>query len=718
MTLRLSSDFQSKLYKHVQKLAEISNHSYCIVDAKYRIIKYNDKFCELTGYDETTLLNTNYLRLLENTKKGYLENIEKRFKEGKLTRAHLVHRRKKTASFYAEIDCVPVQNERNETVFILLFTRDVTHTQLQNFMARIEQELYKAIQDEKSFIEKLELICNGIDSMFYQTSLTSIAIKESNYIHLIQSNSVSDNKSVIKLERPREIHFYNNIINQNEIIIYDYVASLPLYKPLIEYANDKKLHCCALIPISKPDGKKIGLISILFSEQYINDKVYFKFFEKLVDLIRLAHTYELKQREVYQLAYFDPYIGIVNRQGFIEKVKEFADESREGYIQLIEPGEFSRIVELYGRDTGENLLKQICDRIYKFYNVDSMFIGKFSSSAIILYIPTYGNSEKDIEQYIKNVVKHPFSIAEKNFYVTLKSGIAKLEKFDLIEDTIRFSERALTLAKNYSGTYTAFYVKRDDEELERELEILNELMVSIEKKEFQAFLQPKIELHRGRIYGFEALARWHSSKLGNISPVEFIPIAERAGLVRAIDLQIIESVLKWFQQRQYNGKKILPVAINISPEHFYHPDFVDHLIELVQKYYADPKYITIEITEGIGLIDIERAAQILKRLVDYGFSTSVDDFGIGYSSLSYLQKLKFTEMKIDKSFTSRIEELGTHAIVKAIVTLAHSLYITTVAEGVETEQQQKILKDLGVEIVQGYYHYKPLPYADVEQLID
>lgn len=114
-----------------------------------------------------------------------------------------------------------------------------------------------------------------------------------------------------------------------------------MYKPLIEYANDKKLHCCALIPISKPDGKKIGLISILFSEQYINDKVYFKFFEKLVDLIRLAHTYELKQREVYQLAYFDPYIGIVNRQGFIEKVKEFADESREGYIQLIEPGEFS-----------------------------------------------------------------------------------------------------------------------------------------------------------------------------------------------------------------------------------------------------------------------------------------------------------------------------------------------------------------------------------------
>lgn len=757
MPVSIIEEFQTQAYNFIKNLADRSNHSYCIVNDKFQILSFNSQFQEMVGYPPEQLKEIEYINLLEDKKSGqYLHKIQKRIKEGKLTRAHIVHRRKKRASFYAEIDCVPFQHDEGKPAFILLFVRDITHNQLQNFMARIEQELYKAIQTEKSFIEKLELVCNGIDSMFYQQSLTSVAIKERKYIHLIQSNAIVSNKSVIKLKRSKEIEFYNKVIKQDEIIIYDYVASLPLYRNHIEYANDKKLRCCALIPIKQPDGKPLGVINIMFSEQYINDKVYFKFFEKLVDLIGLAYMYEMKQREVYQLAYFDPYIGIVNRQGFLERAIELASAANGGYIQLIEPGEFSQIVELYGRDTGENLLKQICDRIFKVYAVESMFIGRFSSSALILYVSAEKNSAQDIEHYVEKIVKHPFSIADKSFYVTLKSGIATIDyakhaytkdlffsnllsgevnqleetevydyatikqkyEADLLDETIRFSERALSQAKKHSGTYTSFYVRRDDEDLERELEILNEIIASIEKKQFEPYLQPKIELHRGRIYGFEALARWESEKLGFVSPGEFIPIAEKAGLIRKIDLIIFEKVLQWFQQRQYDGKKVMPVAVNISPEHFYHPDFVDGLIELVQKYYADPRLIIIEITEGIGLVDVERAIQILNRLIDFGFSTSVDDFGIGYSSLSYLQKLRFTEIKIDQSFTARIDELSTLAIVKAIVMIAKNLGATTIAEGVETEEQQRMLMELGVEVVQGYLHHRPAALEDIEKLMD
>lgn len=757
LSASLTNEFQNYAYSYIKRLADRSNHSYCIVNGKFQIISFNELFQEMLGYSSEQLKEVVYIKLLEDKKSGqYLKKIQNRIEEGKLTRAHVVHRRKKRASFYAEIDCVPFLDEEGTPNFILLFVRDITHNQLQNFMARIEQELYKAIQTEKSFIEKLELVCNGVDSMFYQHSLTSVAIKERKYIHLIQSETIASNKSVVKLKRQKEIEFYDKIINQEEIIIYDYVASLPLYRNHIEYANDKNLHCCALIPIKQPDGEPIGVINIMFSEQYINDKVYFKFFEKLVDLIGLAHMYEMKQREVYQLAYFDPYIGIVNRQGFLERASELASAANGGYIQLVEAGEFSQIVELYGRETGENLLKQICDRIFKVYAVESMFIGRFSSSALILYVSAEKNAASNIEDYLEQIVKHPFSIAGKSFYVTLKSGVAKINyskhpvtkeffvsnliegemiqqkqsdgydytKFkqkleaDLLDETIRFSERALSQAKRYSGTYTSFYVRRDDEDLERELEILNEIIASIEKKEFEPYLQPKIELNRGRIYGFEALARWNSEKLGFVSPGEFIPIAEKAGLIRKIDLIIFEKVLQWFQQRHYDGKKVMPVAINISPQHFYHPDFVGGLIELVQKYFADPRLVIIEVTEGIGLVDVERAIQILNRLINYGFSTSVDDFGVGYSSLSYLQKLRFTEIKIDQSFTARIDEISTLAIVKAIVMIAKNLGATTIAEGVEKEEQQRILKDLGVEVVQGYLHHKPAQLEHIEKLLD
>lgn len=754
MSTEVMNDYSKQAYNMIKNLAERSSHSYCIVDANFLIITFNNIFQQMLGYPNEQLKQLNYITLLEEKKSGrYLKRISNRISEGKLTRVNVIHRRKKRASFYAEIDCVPFQNKTGNVSFILLFIRDITSNQLQSFMARIEQELYKAIQHEKSFIEKLELVCNGIDSMFYQHSLTSVAIKENDYIRLIQSNAVSSNDNVVKLKRPKEIAFYNKMINQKEIIIYDYVASLPLFRKHIDYANDKNLHCCALIPIKQRDGTPIGIINIMFSEQYINDKVYFQFFEKLVDLIGLAYMYELKQQEVYQLAYFDPYIGIVNRQGFLERAIELATAANGGYIQLIEAGEFSQIVELYGRDTGENLLKQICDRIFNVYAVNSMFIGRLSSSALILYVSAEKNSVHDFEHYVEEIVKQPFSIAGKNFYVTLKSGIASIEypknaytkqhfiqkmlekgrqqqeaqsfdklkqkyEADLLDETIRYSERALSQAKKYSGTYTSFYVRRDDVDLERELEILNEITASIEKKEFEPYLQPKIELYRNRVYGFEALARWQSEKLGFVSPAEFVPIAEKAGLIRKIDLILFEKVLQWIQQRQYDGKRIMPVAINISPQHFYHPDFIDGLIELVQKYYADPRFIIIEITEGIGLVDVERAVQILSKVIEHGFSTSVDDFGIGYSSLSYLQKLRFTEIKIDKSFTARIDELSTVAIVKAIVMIAKNLGATTIAEGVETEEQQRILKEIGVEVVQGYYHYRPMPIKQIEALFD
>ena len=252
---------------------------------------------------------------------------------------------------------------------------------------------------------------------------------------------------------------------------------------------------------------------------------------------------------------------------------------------------------------------------------------------------------------------------------------------------------------------------------ENEICIVNHLKEAINNKEIQVYFQPKVELRRGRIGNMEALARWISPHLGFMSPADFIPIAEKAGLIREIDLLIIEQVLAWLQRRQYDGKRIVPVSINISPDHFYHPQFITRLRELMQQYYADPNYLIIEVTENIGLVDMERAKDILWELKLRGFKTSVDDFGIGFSSLSYLQKFAFSELKIDRSFTSKIQETGTYMIIQSIIQIAKNLEIDVVAEGVETEQQVQLLKELGCEIAQGYFYYKPMSLDDIEEKI-
>ena len=715
MVLPFQDEKLNSLFSVVQKLGERSNRSYAIVNRKNEILYFNEMLVQLTGFSHEYLQNTHYLRLVEKTQaRKYLKEIEQRLLQGKVTRTKFVHKRKTGSSFYAEIECIPFTNELNETELVLLFVRDITYRQLYDFMARIEQDMYSAIQEGRTFIEKLEIICDGIDTMFYQKSLTSIVIQEDGLLSIVHSNSYKGNQGTVKLENQKEIVFYNNLMNGGEILVYDYIGSLPLYRPQKELAFDMHLSCIALIPILLQDGSSIGLISIIFDEQYINENEYYQFFEKLVHLIALANAYELKQREIFELAYFDKYISIPNRHGFINKVHERERTDRNNFVQIIEPGNFTRIVELYGRDAGDELLKQIYERFMDKLQDIVPLVGRLSSSSIIVYVEGDKYNSEIMEEVVKSLVKQPFTIEGKRIYVTLKSGVTYTSRYSQLEDSIRQAERALTEAKRYAGTYTSFYVRLNDKALEREVEILNQLIDAIKSKSFVAYFQPKIELHRGRIASMEALSRWYSPSLGQVSPMEFIPIAERAGIVHEIDLQIIEQVLQWFQRRQYEGKRIVPIAVNISPEHFYHPQFVKDLIELVQAYYADPNYLIIEITESIGLVDIELASNILHQLNIHGFRTSIDDFGMGYSSLSYLQKLKFTELKIDRSFTQKIHEVGTHTIVKSIVEIANAHEISVVAEGVETSEQQGILRALGCYSVQGYYHYKPISIQEVE----
>ena len=198
----------------------------------------------------------------------------------------------------------------------------------------------------------------------------------------------------------------------------------------------------------------------------------------------------------------------------------------------------------------------------------------------------------------------------------------------------------------------------------------------------------------------------------------FIPAAENSGKIRAIEKIILNKVLKWLQKRKHQGKRLMPVAINISTDHFFHPYFVADLRQEMQNFGIPAKYIRIEITESIGLVDFEMAKNIFEQLKLAGFESSVDDFGMGFSSLSYLQQLPVSEIKIDRSFISKIENEGTLAIVRTIVQLANNLNMQSIAEGIETVEQLTILRTIGCKRGQGYYFYKPMPFEEIDMILD
>ncbi|WP_332650684.1 EAL domain-containing protein [Lysinibacillus sp. 54212] len=716
MAIQLPSRRYEILYRAIKSLGDKSNRSYLILDSDFNIAYCNELYSQLTNFQLSEIAYRPFQSFVYNTKgDNYITEIQKRLQQGKITKAEILHKKNKGKTFFSEIECYPFQNEIGETQLVLLFVKDSTYIQIYELMNRLEQEMFGAIQRESSFFEQIQLICNGMDEPFSPHCLTTIAIKEKEQIHIMSSDQFGEFQKInYVLKDPMEIATYESLIGNTEPFIDQHIEGTHLHAYHKEFARSRGLNGCVHFPISQQNSESLGVITIYFGKKGYANKPYIQLIDKVVDLIFLAYTYEKKQQEIYQLAYIDPYTGIVNREGFIKRIKELGSQRQNGVIKILEPSEFSRIVELYGRAAGQEVLKQLFERFLKESVHRSIIIGRFSSSSLVLYTTRSEDRLFETEVLLKKLVEQPFVINDQRIYISIKCGIAIFKKQDYLNDSIRHAESALTAAKGHAGTFISYYQKRTDEQLEKEMHILNHLNEAVKNKELMAYFQPKVELRRGRIVSMEALARWYSSKLGFVSPADFIPIAERAGLIREIDLQIIEQVLIWFQQRQYKGKRIVPIAINISPEHFYHPKFVEQLEDLVKKYYADPNYLIIEITENLGLEDIERAQKIIRELFVRGFKTSVDDFGIGYSSLSYLQKLMFSELKIDRSFTSRIHEAGTYAIVRSIIQIAYNLEISVVAEGVETEEQAEVLQQLGCDYAQGFLYHKPMSIEEIE----
>jgi len=226
--------------------------------------------------------------------------------------------------------------------------------------------------------------------------------------------------------------------------------------------------------------------------------------------------------------------------------------------------------------------------------------------------------------------------------------------------------------------------------------------------------QPKISANAHQISGVEALIRWRRADGSMVSPGEFIPVAEQTGLIVMIGEWVIHEACRQFER--WNDEKPLNIAINLSARQFRHPDFIPMVSECLHHYAIDPAMIELEITESLLMNDIQKSIETMHELKALGFKLSIDDFGTGYSSLSYLKDFPIDKLKIDRAFVMNIENNPEdRTLAKTIVDLAHNLNLTVVAEGVENEQQLKIIEELGVEEIQGFYFSKPISAGDIEQ---
>ncbi|MBB6218140.1 diguanylate cyclase (GGDEF)-like protein/PAS domain S-box-containing protein [Anaerosolibacter carboniphilus] len=430
------------------------------------------------------------------------------------------------------------------------------------------------------------------------------------------------------------------------------------------------------------------------------------------------------EEQIRYMAYYDTLTGLPNRAFFKEQLSFLISyayrNNRMMAIMFLDLDRFKLINDTLGHAAGDELLKQTSIRLKQVVHEDDMIVRMGGDEFVIVFPEVFeeGNISR-LAQKIIDVFREPFNINGHEIYVSTSIGIS-LYPYDGndMDSLIKNADTAMYRAKEDGRNNYKFYTENMNKRALERLEMENNLRKALEKKELFIVYQPRINLKTSRLVGAEALLRWKQPTLGLVSPVEFIPVAEETGLIHPIGKWILYSACKQAKKWYDNGYSDFKVSVNISAVQFQKEGLVDIVREVLLETQLTPRMLELEITENTIMQNTERTVETIQELKEMGIEISIDDFGTGFSSLSYIKEFDSDNLKIDKSF---IRDIGLSAsnesIICAIISMAHSLGMSIIAEGVETIEQLEFLEDSDCDEVQGYLFSKPVSPEEFTALL-
>lgn len=470
-------------------------------------------------------------------------------------------------------------------------------------------------------------------------------------------------------------------------------------------------------------GALIIVLVILFFV-FWNKKLKSEVSKRTSELENANRNLIIHQEKIHNLAYYDTVTGLPNRIYFTEALNEAIDAPRKDdkkhAILNLDIDRFKHINDTLGHDIGDKILMMAGKRIAEILDKTDV-LARVGGDEFFVMVKDISN-DADVIKVAEAIIrqfKKPFTITDYELFITTSIGISIYpEGGEDFQELMKTSDLAMYKAKDTGGnSYFIYNEALSERELEN-LILINKLRQAEENNEFIVYYQPKVEASTGNIAGMEALLRWKHRKDGLILPSKFIPIAEETGLIVSIGDWVLLNACRQTKAWIDKGYGPMCVSVNISARQFKNYSLVDTVSRVLIETGLDPQYLELEITESIAIIDIKYTINVLKRLKEIGVHISIDDFGTGYSSLNYLKEMSVDELKIDRTFIKDINlNPKNMAISKTIILLAHQLGLQVTAEGVETEEELKFLKENNCDKIQGYYYSPPVPNVQFEEFL-
>ena len=447
-------------------------------------------------------------------------------------------------------------------------------------------------------------------------------------------------------------------------------------------------------------------------------------------LEREINDHRRTQEQLRHMALHDGLTSLPNRVLFTNRLEQAINRTkrRSNYlfaVLFLDCDRFKVVNDSLGHLVGDQLLIAVARRLESCLRpVDTIARLGGDEFAILLEELEDLNDAASVAERLNQELALPFCIDKREIFINASIGIVLGTKdYQQPEALLRDADTAMYRAKELGKARYQVFDRGMHDCAQKILQLETDLQLAMARKEFTVHYQPIVSLATGKIIEFEALLRWHHPKRGLISPAEFIPLAEESGLIIPIGMWVLREACRqasaWHNQDRSLTQLPLKIGVNLSVKQFSQPDLIEQLDQILAETQLDGRSLTLEITESAIMDNGEVATKLLQKLRARRIQLSIDDFGTGYSSLSYLHRFPVDTLKIDRSFISRICENGKNQeVVRAIVTLAHHLGMTVIAEGVETAQQFDLLRKMGCELGQGYFFSKPLEQESAGAILE